>query len=43
LTLLDQLESTKEMNVGLKTVCASAAAAGFRIFIMPIDTVKTTM
>jgi len=34
---------TKDLNIGLKTVAASAAAAGFRIFIMPIDTVKTTM
>lgn len=31
------------MNVGFKTVAASAAAALFRIVIMPIDTVKTTM
>ena len=40
LTLLDNLESTKNMNVGVKTVAASAAAACFRIFLMPIDTVK---
>jgi len=31
------------MGVGFKTVAASAAAAVFRIFLMPIDTVKTTM
>ena len=37
------MESTKELGVGVKTVAASAAAAGFRIFLMPIDTVKTTM
>lgn len=43
LTLLNNLESTKDMNIGLKSGCASAAAATFRIFIMPIDTVKTTM
>ena len=40
LTLLNSLDSTKELNVGLKTGCASAAAALFRIFLMPIDTVK---
>jgi len=29
--------------VGVKTVAASMSAALFRIFLMPIDTVKTTM
>jgi len=43
LTLLNSFDSTKDMGVGVKTVCASAAAAGWRIFLMPIDTVKTTM
>lgn len=43
LTLMDSLESTKDLNVGVKTVSASLAAAAFRIVIMPIDTVKTTM
>lgn len=43
LTLLDSLEATQDMGVGVKTVAASAAAATFRIFLMPIDTVKTTM
>lgn len=40
LTLMDNLESTKDLNVGFKTVAASAAAAIFRIFLMPVDTVK---
>lgn len=40
LTLLDNLEMTKDMNVGFKTVAASMSAAIFRIFLMPIDTVK---
>jgi len=31
------------VGVGVKTVAASAAAASFRIVLMPIDTVKTTM
>lgn len=43
LTLLDNIEGTKDLPVALKTVCASAAAAGWRIFLMPVDTVKTTM
>jgi len=42
-TLLDSLESTKDLPVGLKTVAASAAAASFRIVIMPIDACKTIM
>jgi len=43
LTLLDNVESTKELPVFVKTLAASAAAAGWRIFLMPVDTVKTTM
>mmetsp|Transcript_19443 Transcript_19443/g.28077 ORF Transcript_19443/g.28077 Transcript_19443/m.28077 type:complete len:291 (+) Transcript_19443:232-1104(+) len=43
MTLLDSYESTKSLPVGLKTVSASVAAACFRIVLMPIDTVKTTM
>ncbi|KAL7566167.1 hypothetical protein ACA910_011242 [Epithemia clementina (nom. ined.)] len=43
LTLLNSIESTRDVNVGFKTAAASAAAALFRIFLMPIDTVKTTM
>jgi len=43
ITLMDSMEQTKDLNVGVKTVSASAAAALFRIFLMPVDTVKTTM
>jgi hypothetical protein len=43
LTLLNSVEATKNLNVGVKTVAASTAAALFRIVLMPIDTVKTTM
>ena len=43
LTFLDSFESTENLNVGFKTVCASVAAALFRIVLMPVDTVKTTM
>jgi hypothetical protein len=43
LTLMNSMESTKDLNVAYKTATASAAAAAFRIFLMPVDTVKTTM
>lgn len=40
LTLLNSFDATKDLNIGLKSAAASSAAAGFRIIIMPIDTVK---
>merc|ERR1711862_922098 len=43
LSLLDALESTRNLPSAVKTLGASTAAAGFRIFLMPIDTVKTIM
>jgi hypothetical protein len=43
LTFLDSFEATEKLNVGFKTIAASVAAALFRIFLMPVDTVKTTM
>lgn len=43
LVLLDSLEMTKSLPVGVKSIVASANAALFRIFLMPIDTIKTTM
>lgn len=43
IALLDELDSTKDLPVFLKTMAASAAAAGFRIFLMPVDAVKTIM
>ena len=36
ITLLDSMDSTKDLNVGLKTASASVAAALFRIFLMPV-------
>jgi hypothetical protein len=42
LSLLDNMEATKNLNVGVKTIAASMAAAGFRIFLMPVDTVKVS-
>lgn len=41
--LLDNMDATKDLPVAAKTVAASASAAGFRIFLMPIDTLKTSM
>jgi hypothetical protein len=43
LTLLDSFDSTASLPVGVKTVSCSVAAALFRIVLMPIDTLKTTM
>jgi hypothetical protein len=43
LQLLNELESTKDWAVGSKTICASTAAALFRIVLMPIDALKTMM
>ena len=43
LAALDAFESTEKLPVAAKTVAASVAAALFRILLMPIDTVKTTM
>jgi len=43
MTLMNSMDVTRDLPVAAKTVSASAAAATFRIFLMPIDTVKTTM
>jgi len=43
MTLMDSYESTRNLSVGIKTISASASAALFRIFLMPVDTCKTTM
>jgi hypothetical protein len=43
LSALNAMPETVHWNVGVKTACASAGAALFRIFLMPVDTVKTTM
>lgn len=40
---LDAFEFTEKLPVAAKTVAASVAAATFRIFLMPVDTFKTTM
>lgn len=43
LTLVNNIEGTKTLPIGIKSAFASGAAALFRICIMPIDTTKTTM
>ncbi len=43
LVLLNRLEPTKNLDVGTKTLAASLAAGLFRMVLMPIDAVKTSM
>mmetsp|Transcript_35769 Transcript_35769/g.90183 ORF Transcript_35769/g.90183 Transcript_35769/m.90183 type:complete len:332 (-) Transcript_35769:494-1489(-) len=43
LALLDGFETTKNLPTFLKSMCASGGAASFRILIMPIDALKTTL
>lgn len=43
LSLLNSNESTRDLPVAAKTACASFTAGLWRINLMPIDTMKTTM
>ena len=43
MAIMDNHPAFENMPVALKSVGASAAAAGFRIFLMPIDCLKTTL
>mmetsp|Transcript_36970 Transcript_36970/g.103241 ORF Transcript_36970/g.103241 Transcript_36970/m.103241 type:complete len:316 (+) Transcript_36970:31-978(+) len=43
LALLESSDSTRDLPVFVKTMCASSAAAAWRVFLMPVDTVKTIM
>lgn len=43
IALLDGMDQTRALPTAAKTACASAAAAGFRILLMPIDACKTIM
>ena len=43
ITLLDSYSSTKNLPVFIKTLCASFTAGLWRIFLMPVDTLKTTL
>lgn len=42
-SLLDNHESTKNLPVGVKTAAASLTAATWRVCLMPIDTLKTSL
>ncbi|CAG9467451.1 unnamed protein product [Pedinophyceae sp. YPF-701] len=41
--LLDDMEATRDLPVFVKTIASSAAAAGCRIMLMPVDACKTIM
>jgi Mitochondrial carrier protein len=43
LALLEGFEVTRNFPLPLKTACGSCAAGAWRIFLMPIDTCKTTL
>eukprot|EP00948_MAST-09A_sp_MAST-9A-sp1_P001435 g1435.t1 len=43
LAFMDSYDSTRKLNSGLKTMCASTAAASWRILLMPVDACKTVM
>ena len=43
ISTLNSYESTKSLPTWSKSILASIGAASFRIFLMPIDTLKTTM
>ena len=43
IALLDSFEYSEKSPIWIKSMCASATAALFRIILMPIDTIKTTL
>ena len=43
LALLDSYDSTSKLPIAIKTLTASGAAAAFRIVLMPVDALKTTL
>lgn len=43
MALWDSYDVTRNMNTAFKTAGASVAAGAFRVFLMPIDAVKTIM
>eukprot|EP00638_Chattonella_subsalsa_P001069 CAMPEP_0117748396 /NCGR_PEP_ID=MMETSP0947-20121206/9095_1 /TAXON_ID=44440 /ORGANISM="Chattonella subsalsa, Strain CCMP2191" /LENGTH=289 /DNA_ID=CAMNT_0005566059 /DNA_START=105 /DNA_END=974 /DNA_ORIENTATION=+ len=43
LAFMDSYENTRTLPTAVKSLFASAAASGWRIFLMPVDTLKTTM
>ena len=43
LALLESSPKTKELPMSMKTILASLTASGFRVLLMPIDAVKTSL
>jgi len=43
LALMDGFDETRDLPIWVKTGAASVSAALFRIILMPVDTIKTTM
>jgi hypothetical protein len=43
LHFLDSFQTTRELPIPVKSAFASSGAAAFRVLLMPIDTVKTSM
>lgn len=43
LALFDSMDQTRDLPMWVKTAAASVSSALFRIFLMPVDTFKTTM
>ena len=43
MAFMDSHPNTRDLPVGVKTLAASAAAGLFRIFLMPVDAMKTIM
>merc|ERR1719217_1379858 len=43
LVILNEYEATKDLQPWMKTAFCSLSAAGWRLFLMPIDTLKTTL
>jgi hypothetical protein len=43
LSLLNELDATRNLPVGIKTACASATAGAWRMLLLPLDATKTMM
>jgi hypothetical protein len=43
LALLDEFQTTTNLPIAVKTGAASLASSSFRIFLMPVDALKTTL
>merc|ERR1712096_261836 len=43
LAVMESSDATKDLPVMVKTLCASGAAALWRVNLMPVDTLKTTL